>query len=166
MRIYPEIQAGLYQRFQRATAFIPLRGFRIHVTFGFADSYKGNLSPKNHWCFYLQQYKSRSNMSTIFHPFRGFYLYDRDTAHGGVQSPHSAPFSLYCYKSVFATKWIYASNGLHQQITDSFYATQRFSINHVISEVCSDTLGVFSHFVPTINNDLGEQTVQIFGRSL
>jgi hypothetical protein len=35
-----------------------------------------------------------------------------------------------------------------------------------ISEVCSDTLGVFSHFVPTINNDLGEQTVQIFGRSL
>jgi hypothetical protein len=31
-----------------------------------------------------------------------------------------------------------------------------------ISEVCSDTLGVFSHFVPTINNDLGEQTVQIF----
>lgn len=35
-----------------------------------------------------------------------------------------------------------------------------------ISEVCSDTLGGFSHFVPTINNDLGEQTVQIFGRSL
>ena len=31
-----------------------------------------------------------------------------------------------------------------------------------ISEVCSDTLGVFSHFAPTINNDLGEQTVQIF----
>lgn len=31
-----------------------------------------------------------------------------------------------------------------------------------ITEVCSDTLGVFSHFVPTINNDLGEQTVQIF----
>jgi hypothetical protein len=80
-------------------------------------------------CNTEESVKYEYNLSPVqgFLSVRSGYL-----THGGVQSPHPAPFSLYCYKSVFATKWIYASNGLYQLATDSFYATQRFSINHVL----------------------------------
>jgi hypothetical protein len=97
LRIYPEIQAGLYQRFQRTTVFSPVQGFLSQLLLALQTLTQATFHPKIIGVFICnteESVKYEYNLSPVqgFLSVRSGYL-----THGGVQSPHPAQFSLYSY---------------------------------------------------------------------